>query len=65
MEELPKDAFRAEDIEEIFGGERSSSSIIASYIQRFETLVKDAENEERDATPLLSVNRTDVTEEEP
>lgn len=66
MEELPKDAFRPEDIEEIFGAERSSSSIIASYIQRFETLVKDAENEEeRDATPLLSVNGTDVTEDEP
>lgn len=66
MEELPKEAFRPEDIEEIFGAERSSSSIIASYIQRFETLVKDAENEEdRDATPLLSVSRTDVTEDEP
>jgi hypothetical protein len=63
MEELPREAFGDADIAEIFGEERSHSDIIASYIQRFEKLVNNAE--EGDATPLLAANGTDLIEDEP
>ena len=73
MEELPKTALvRDEEMELLLRNERSSESIIASYIQRFELLVQSAEaeadaaaEEERDATPLLSAGKSDVAEDEP
>ena len=67
MQELPKTALvRDEEIDQIFRNERSSESIIASYISKFEHLVKNAEQEMGEATtPLLVANDSQMTEGEP
>lgn len=67
MEELPKTALmRDEEMEQIFRNERSSESIIASYISKFENLVKCAEQEIGEATtPLLAAEGAEMTEDEP